>query len=793
MTDVVTRLVVRGDGSLSVLDQFENKMEAAGKATDRATGAVANYEARMARARAAMEAGNAISTQTVARRSAEQRAFDGLASSVDRSYGLRIRLEREAERAAVSAANAVNMGYITQEQALTTLVALESRHAAQMNQIAGANDNLAHSYRNTATAADEAAGATMRLNAATSRRGGGANQAHTTNLLFQAQDIAMMSAMGQAPMMLAMQQGMQVGGIFHQMGSGRAIAQGLGGAIVGLLNPINLVTIAAIGLGAAGIQAFMGMMNSSEEAANALEDHKAWLDKLLVGYEAAGAAADSAFAATSRSPEGVVSSDLRASLREQEEAAAGLQKRIEASRDALREQVDYFRQLQDIGTSTGGDGDALEGPIRQIELMRQLAIDTSSSKQALEDAATAARELYNTADDPSIKTMADQAYQLAVELMGVRAQASSAQAALAALNNMDIQISIQTSTDEAISAIERITRLAPELRSAKQQADDALNEALGSAPDAILRQAAQDQYSQTIAALDEQERRRAADKAGKAGGKTVDQWSGNVDSFRQRIASQQMEIDLMGKSTYEVERQKAAFDLLNQAKAAGIPITAKVTDEINLMSAQYAAATVELENAAKAQAAMEEQMNFYRSTFTGFFGDLKAGLMEGKSFWESLGNAGANALDKIADRALSMAADGLFDMIFGSIMGGITGGMGGSFGGNSLGGGLASIFRADGGPVVAGQPYIVGERRPEVFVPNQSGTIVPSVGAYNAGRAANGNASMGDLIINNVINVPAGTTADVAPAIAREVAKELRKQIPDAIQSYNRNPLRRAS
>jgi hypothetical protein len=35
--------------------------------------------------------------------------------------------------------------------------------------------------------------------------------------------------------------------------------------------------------------------------------------------------------------------------------------------------------------------------------------------------------------------------------------------------------------------------------------------------------------------------------------------------------------------------------------------------------------------------------------------------------------------------------------------------------------------RATGGPVTAGQPYIVGEHRPELFVPNQSGTILPSV------------------------------------------------------------------
>jgi len=36
------------------------------------------------------------------------------------------------------------------------------------------------------------------------------------------------------------------------------------------------------------------------------------------------------------------------------------------------------------------------------------------------------------------------------------------------------------------------------------------------------------------------------------------------------------------------------------------------------------------------------------------------------------------------------------------------------------------MFRANGGPVSANQPYIVGERGPELFVPSRSGSIVPN-------------------------------------------------------------------
>lgn len=41
--------------------------------------------------------------------------------------------------------------------------------------------------------------------------------------------------------------------------------------------------------------------------------------------------------------------------------------------------------------------------------------------------------------------------------------------------------------------------------------------------------------------------------------------------------------------------------------------------------------------------------------------------------------------------------------------------------------------RAGGGPVMAGMPYVVGENQPELFIPNQSGTIIPNVPSGGGG------------------------------------------------------------
>lgn len=52
---------------------------------------------------------------------------------------------------------------------------------------------------------------------------------------------------------------------------------------------------------------------------------------------------------------------------------------------------------------------------------------------------------------------------------------------------------------------------------------------------------------------------------------------------------------------------------------------------------------------------------------------------------------------------------------------------------NKLAGMSGAAFRADGGPVRAGMPYIVGERRPELFVPDRNGTVLPSVPGLGSG------------------------------------------------------------
>lgn len=89
---------------------------------------------------------------------------------------------------------------------------------------------------------------------------------------------------------------------------------------------------------------------------------------------------------------------------------------------------------------------------------------------------------------------------------------------------------------------------------------------------------------------------------------------------------------------------------------------------------------------------------------------------------------------------------------------------------SSLGSAIFGGFKATGGSVTPGQPYIVGERRPEVFVPSTAGRIIPSVTAASSKVQGGASAMPPRFDIN--INLE-GANGDAAiERIARRAAAE---------------------
>lgn len=80
--------------------------------------------------------------------------------------------------------------------------------------------------------------------------------------------------------------------------------------------------------------------------------------------------------------------------------------------------------------------------------------------------------------------------------------------------------------------------------------------------------------------------------------------------------------------------------------------------------------------------------------------------------------------------------------------------------------------RMAGGPVIGGRPYIVGERRPELFIPNVSGRIVPRV---PTGRASAAGVVAGGDTVHLTVHLPnyLGDKRAVANELAGEISTAL--------------------
>lgn len=645
MTQAVTELIVRGDGALAVLDRFEDKMAAAGVATDVTTGAVADFERRMETARQAIERGNAITTQSIERKTAEQRAWDRWSGTVDKAHALRIRLEREAQQASVAAANAVNLGYTTQEKALGTLIALEQRHAAQLRGVADIQQTATAAAVTAAAANDNLAMATNRVAAANDNA-----RFATANVAAQFQDVAVTAAMGMNPIMIALQQGTQLSSVLMTM---KNPLTGLASAFASLFNPVSLLTIGFIALSAVAIQFFMGGKSDAEEAADALKKHNDWLDELLVGYERVRAAADTAAELAGKMPEGVVRSDLQASLREQEDAEQALQRRIEANRESLASMVVFLRQLQDAAQSAGDTGAGLDSAIQQIEMMRQLAIDTSSTREELEAAMVAAREFYNTTDDPSLKAMADQSYSLAVALKQIWDMADAAGAALRALPR-DIQIRLQMS-QEFGSAMSGMDDLFIDPRSRfdvmREELENKASQAAAMAQTYSELVGAGEKYAVVLNSINEAEAAAAEKAAGRAGEsdaeKMIDNYADMTRGAEEYVAAKQLEAEALSMTADVASRMRNEQEMLNQAANDNIALSPAQREEIAALAQAMADADMVL---AGAQMRMENRSPW--ETMAAEIANLDAMVRAGAISWEEYHAAATRSMAGAASDTL---------------------------------------------------------------------------------------------------------------------------------------------
>lgn len=148
-------------------------------------------------------------------------------------------------------------------------VATEAARAGQAIGVADSHVNAYREHLSGLASASAAAAAGVRRTTAAAADSAGAMKANVGNLAAQFQDVAVTAAAGMSPMMIALQQGTQLAGVFAQTG-GSAL-KSLGAAFLSVVSPVSLLTIGIVALAAAGLQ-MVNWSKLAQSSLNALAD-----------------------------------------------------------------------------------------------------------------------------------------------------------------------------------------------------------------------------------------------------------------------------------------------------------------------------------------------------------------------------------------------------------------------------------------------------------------------------------------------------------------------------------------
>ena len=161
-------------------------------------------------------------------------------------------------------------------------------------------------------------------------------------------------------------------------------------------------------------------------------------------------------------------------------------------------------------------------------------------------------------------------------------------------------------------------------------------------------------------------------------------------------------------------------------------------------------AILERNEALKRQAEQAEQL---KQIYADVGNSIKSGVVE------AIQGAidGTKTLQEVATNLLSNIANKLFDV---AVNFALFGAMSGTGTGGGLLGGLFKP-RANGGSVMAGQGYLVGERGPELIMPGRSGGIAPA-GGFGGGVQV------------GAVNITVQNTGEnLSPAAQKQIASQV--------------------
>lgn len=635
-------------------------------------------------------------------------------------------LSNSAKRAE-AAASGVSSSTRNAGSAAVTLAASSGRAAAELN---------------TEAAAAQKAAAAMRLHSiAANSNIRGLKNFNTANLAAQFQDVAVSAQMGMGALQIGLQQGTQLAAVIAAMENP---IKGLGTAFASVISPVSLLVIGLTAAAAAGLQ-MVNWAALASSALNGLADALSTIAPYAVGAAAALAL--------------IYAPAILGGLALLSEAILGVTARLAglAIGFALANPATAFV----LGiTAAIAAANIFRDELTQIFGVDIVGVAKSAVNWMIGAFVGGYRAIVATWDAlPS--ALGDLGYQAADRFYAaftsmLRDLRSDINSFIEGINSK-LGSSIPTIGGGLVGLNPNGTQkhVANPYAGAASGVANAASDAFGSAMNTDYVGAGLDIIAKGASAASGKLKELAGwmttvdEKKKKKGGKTdAEKYDDIIDGANRRIASLQAEYDALGMTEMAAAKLAYETEMLNQAQQKGITLSAAQKAEISSLADRMAALEIATKNA-------REAMDFAKDLTKGFIGDLRSGLEQGKSFWESFGNAALNVLDKITDKLLDDVLTAIFKVnSAGTGGGGFWGSLLSAFGlggGGSGFAGAASVVASGGfsglyanGTASARAGYaIVGEKGPEIVKFGGGEQVIPNHRIVAANdRAANQNGDM---------------------------------------------------
>lgn len=221
--------------------------------------------------------------------------------------------------------------------------------------------------------------------------------------------------------------------------------------------------------------------------------------------------------------------------------------------------------------------------------------------------------------------------------------------------------------------------------------------------------------------------------------------AGDVDGIFARAEAEVAALkDSIGRSADEVERMRheaQLFDDIARARGGAGLVTPEDLARITDLTTRYHDYGLAFDAAAEKQRAAADAGVYFAETMAGSLSAMIPAIDSGNAALDRL----LSSLTEAALQATLLGSGPLAGLFGTAVSGGGTGGLLGALFGGIFG-------REGGGGVSKGQPYVVGEKRPELFIPETAGRIAP-VSGFRAPTIATPRAR------------PSGTTLSVKASI----------------------------